>query len=264
MKKIIVLFNGISAPWHITTFALNIAKQHNAAVLALFLKDDAADYPFPSDIKSVQKDYSKKQERADDESLEEKNIQMFKTFCQDENVMCDFRKNISLKELVKFSSDASIVVSDARDESQKYSLKEIMTQVKCPICLVSANASEIKTSILLYDGKENSMHAIKSYTEQLPKLCEEKSYLVRINEEDSSDDAKEAVQQFHNKFPALEEISLKGNLEKTLLEFLDEHTENAMVVMGAYGRSALSLLFKPSLSNVVLKQTRTSLFIAHD
>ena len=72
------------------------------------------------------------------------------------------------------------------------------------------------------------------------------------------------MNKFEQKFSNLEMVLLSGNTEKKLIEFLDEHTENAIVVMGAYGRSAISLLFNPSLSNVILEQSRTSLFIAHD
>lgn len=265
MKKIIVLFNGISAPWHITTFAINFAKQNNAEVHALFLKDEIMDYPYLSDITSVQKEASTRKERTDNTMLEEKNIELFKTFCDDENVSCFFERDISLKKLINFSVDAHVVIADSHDEFQKYSLNDILAGVKCPVCLISANATEIKTSILLYDGRDDAKHAIDAYAGIFPKLCLEKGYVLTINEGNSAQPlSSEALQNFLQKFPKLEIVSLKGNLEKKLIEFLDEHTENTMVVMGAYGRSAISRLFKPSLSNVVLNQSRTSLFIAHD
>ena len=96
MKKILVLFNGINAPWHITTFALEVAKKNNSEVHVLFLKDVAIDYPYPSDITSVQKDYSSKKEKADNKKLEDKNVALFTTFCNDEKVACYFEKNVSL------------------------------------------------------------------------------------------------------------------------------------------------------------------------
>ncbi len=67
MKKIIVLFNGINAPWHITTFALNIAKQNDAEIYALFLKDETPGYIYPSDIASVQQELSPKGEQKDND-----------------------------------------------------------------------------------------------------------------------------------------------------------------------------------------------------
>lgn len=259
-----MLFNGLSAPWHITTFALNIASQNSAIVHALFLKDESTDYPYPSDIGSVQKDFSAKKEKADNKKLVDKNIEMFKTFCDDQEIECFFEREVSLKKLIDFTSDAQVLIVDAHDEFQKYAVKDIMAQVTCPVCLVSANATEIKTSILLYDGSENAKKAIGKYIDAFPWLYAEKSYLVTINEAaDNDEGTKNVPQNFQQKFAKLEIVSLKGNLEKKLIEFIDAHTEGTMVVMGAYGRSALSRLFKPSLSNVVLQQTRTSLFIAH-
>ncbi len=266
MKKIIVLFNGINAPWHVTTFALNIAKQNDAEIHALFLKDKTPGYIFPSDIASVQQELSPKGEEADNDKLEEKNIQLFQTFCDEEKVKCSFEKEVSLKKLIDVTSDAICLITDSRDDFTKYSLKDILAEVKCPVCLISANATKIKTSILLYDGSDDALLAIKTYSNLFPKLCKKKAYLVTINEKEKiKRKHRESVSlKLEKRFSDLEMISLKGKVEKKLLEFLDDHTENAMVVMGAYGRSAISLLFKPSLSNVVLNQTRTSLFIAHD
>ena len=266
MKKIIVLFNGINAPWHITTFAINIAKQNDAEIHALFLKDETLGYIFPSDIASVQQELSPKKEKADDDTLEEQNIHLFKTFCDEEKVKCSFEKEVSLKKLIDLSSGADCIVTDSRDDFRKYSLKDILAELKCPVCLISANATKIKTSILLYDGSDDAFLAIKTYANLFPKFCKKKTYLVTINEKEKRKKKHRSAvsQKLEKRFSDLEIISLTGKLEKKVLEFLDEHTENAMVVMGAYGRSAISLLFKPSLSNVVLSQTRTSLFIAHD
>jgi nucleotide-binding universal stress UspA family protein len=266
MKKIIVLFNGINAPWHITTFAINIAKQNDSEVHALFLKDETLGYLYPSDIASLQKEFLPGVEKADNEKLEEKNIQLFQTFCDDEKVKCSFEKNVSLRKLIDLSADADCVVTDSHDDFRKYSLKDILAEVKCPICLISVNATKIKTAILLYDGSGDALLAIKTYSNLFPKSCKKKTYLVTINEKEKiKKKHREAIsQKLEKRFSDLEVISLKGKLKKKLIEFLDDHTENAIVVMGAYGRSAISLLFKPSLSNVVLDQSRTSLFIAHD
>ncbi len=265
MKKIIVIFNAIKTPWHIATFAINIAKQNDAEVNVLFLKDETPGYPYPSDIASVQKDLLPKKEKADNEILEEKNIQLFKTFCNDEKVKFSFEKNVSLKKLVDLSSDADCIVTDSQDDFRKYSLKDILAQVKCPISLISVNATKIKAAILLYDGSDDAMLAIETYSNLFPKLAKKKTYLVTINENEKlkKKEMGSFAQKFEKRFSNLEIVLLKGDLQKKLIEFLDDHAENSIVVMGAYGRNALSLLFKPSLANVVLDQSRASLFIAH-
>jgi len=266
MKKIIVLFNGINAPWHITTFAINIAKQNDAEVHALFLRDEKISNPYPSDIKSAQTNFPGDNEENSDEQLEEKNIQLFKTFCDDEKVKCSFERDVSLKKFVELSAAADCIVTDSHDDFRKYSLKDILAEIRCPICLISINATKIKIAILLYDGSDDALLAIKTYSNLFPKLCKKKTYLVTVNEKEKiKRKQRESIyQKLEKRFSDLEMVSLTGKVERELLEFLDDHTENAIVVMGAYGRSTISLLFKPSLSNVVLNQSRTSLFIAHD
>ncbi|MBS1605494.1 MAG: universal stress protein [Bacteroidetes bacterium] len=37
-----------------------------------------------------------------------------------------------------------------------------------------------------------------------------------------------------------------------------------IVVMGAYGRTAVSRLFRQSLSNTILQKTNASLFVTHE
>jgi hypothetical protein len=265
MKEIIVIFNGISAPWHITTFAINVAKQSNAELYALFLKDERRDNPYPSDMKSTEIKLTRKREKVENEELEEKKIAVFRAFCEDENVKCHFDKNVSLKQLVDFSSRSDLVVADSHDNLQHYSLKDILAEVKCPVCLISVNATEIKKTILLYDGSEDALHAITTYSRLFPKLIKEKSYLVTINTKGKvkMTDRKATMQKLEQEFSNREIVSLSGNLDEKLIEFLDDHTENTIVVMGAYGRSGVSRLFNPSLSNVILEQSRTSLFIAH-
>src|SRR5450432_1532144 len=184
MKKIIVLFNGISAPWHITTFALKIARQNNSEVYALFLKDERIHISYPGDMVSTEIKLTGKNEKAENEELEEKNIEIFKNFCDDEKVTCHFEKNISLKQLVDASSGADLIVADCHDDLQRYSIKDILAGVNCPVCLISVNAAEIQKTILLYDGSENALYAIITYSRLFPELCKKKSYLVTINEKE--------------------------------------------------------------------------------
>ena len=65
-----------------------------------------------------------------------------------------------------------------------------MAEVKCPICLISVNATKIKTAILLYDGSDDALLAIKTYSNLFPKLCKKKTYLVTINEKEKIKEAQ--------------------------------------------------------------------------
>lgn len=84
--------------------------------------------------------------------------------------------------MVVLSSGTDCIVADSRDDLRKYSLKDIMAEVKCPLCLISVNATKIKNAILLYDGSDDAMLSIKIYSNLFPKLNKKKTYLVTINE----------------------------------------------------------------------------------
>jgi len=55
---------------------------------------------------------------------------------------------------------------------------------------------------------------------------------------------------------------LQGNAKEELFSYLLPK-KNAIVVMGSYGRSSLSLLFKKSTADLILKTTNLPLFITH-
>jgi nucleotide-binding universal stress UspA family protein len=65
-------------------------------------------------------------------------------------------------------------------------------------------------------------------------------------------------------FPVLQKQILQGNLQKELVSFIRKNDEQAVVVMGAYGRNAVSRLFHRSLSNIVIEETNALLFIMHE
>jgi nucleotide-binding universal stress UspA family protein len=53
-------------------------------------------------------------------------------------------------------------------------------------------------------------------------------------------------------------------LQKELVSFVRKNDQQTIVVMGAYGRNAVSRLFHRSLSNVVIEETNALVFIMHE
>jgi nucleotide-binding universal stress UspA family protein len=48
-----------------------------------------------------------------------------------------------------------------------------------------------------------------------------------------------------------------------MIDYLAKQGEHAMVVMGAYGRNAISRLFQQSFSNRVIQELKLPVFITH-
>jgi hypothetical protein len=168
-------------------------------------------------------------------------------------------------QLIDFSAEADCIVADSHDDFQRYSLKDILTQAKCPVCLISANATKIKTTVLLYDGSDDAIKAIKAFNNLFPKSAKKKSYLVIVSEKEKikRKEREEIFRKAEKRFPDLEMISFAKKIEKKLIEFLDDHTEDTIVVMAAYGKGGIAKIFNPGVANMVLEQSRTSLFIDH-
>jgi nucleotide-binding universal stress UspA family protein len=73
------------------------------------------------------------------------------------------------------------------------------------------------------------------------------------------------MKEFMNRYlPKAEYVVLKGDAENTILAYLQQRPEEAMVVLGAYQRSRVSRWFKPSMADLLMKNTSFPLFIAHN
>jgi len=53
-------------------------------------------------------------------------------------------------------------------------------------------------------------------------------------------------------------------MKDVLADFANKFSDGPMIVMGAYGRSALSRILRQSLANSILEKTKAFLFITHE
>ena len=65
-------------------------------------------------------------------------------------------------------------------------------------------------------------------------------------------------------FPEAKYTVLKGLPEETILAFLQQQKEDALVVLGAYQRSKISRWFKPSMADHLMSKLKLPLFVAHN
>ena len=64
-------------------------------------------------------------------------------------------------------------------------------------------------------------------------------------------------------YPKAKYIIKKGWAEEEIVKYLKENQENTLVVLGAYQRGAVSRWFKESMADVLMKEVKQPLFIAH-
>lgn len=276
MKKILAVFDGTRYSEGASKYAIEMAKATNSMLVGAFILDlrylnltyaYAWDQPF-IDYTGIENEQKEELEKID------LNIRLFKRACEEKGVhhKIHLDKGVPLQEVLKESVFADVLIVDAHtgffslgENNPSPFLKDLLADSHCPVLIVPHHYSYFDKVVLCYDGTPSSVYAIKMFAYLFPELHEMETIVVSVNEtsinhlKDGSN-IKDLVKQHYN--TASYEI-LKGNAGDELVSFLKQHGENAIVVMGAYGRNALSRLFQQSLSNRIIKELNTPVFITH-
>jgi nucleotide-binding universal stress UspA family protein len=272
MKKLLVVFGGTSYSSSLAEFAMRLAKTSRSLVHGLFVCPSmipVVQYPFPGDLPLAGADWVVTDDQIyQNQKLIEANIQVLKDSCAEENVACVINPDIdiTLDELIEHSAFADLIVCQANEDFGASSIRELLADTHCPVLLVPRQPDLPTRAVLCYDESFSSMLAIKMYSYLFPEWQHLPSTLLTINPK--GDDGLRyddyLVDWLPQHFINLQKQILHGNLQKELVGFIRKSSEPAIVVMGAYGRSAMSRLFNQSLSNVVIEETNTCVFIMHE
>ena len=65
-------------------------------------------------------------------------------------------------------------------------------------------------------------------------------------------------------FPKATYTVLKGLAEPEIVNYLKQQKETPLVILGAYRRGMVSRWFRPSMADVLMKDLKLPLFIAHN
>lgn len=278
MKKILAAFDGTKYSEGASKYAIEIAKATNSLLVGVFIQDMrylsytyayAWDQPFIdfTSIEASQKDENEKIRL---------NIKLFKHHCEEKGVhhKVHLDKGVPLQELLKESVFSDFIIIDSHtsffslsDKSPSPFLKDFLADSQCPVLIVPHEYRFFDKVVFCYDGSPSSAYAMKMFSYLLGSLEDLKVTVLSVNEQ-SSNHLKEAPNikdLIHVHFKnATYEILHGNNAEESLLNYLKTSAaEHSMVVMGAYGRNALSRFLHQSLSNKVIEQTNLPVFITH-
>jgi nucleotide-binding universal stress UspA family protein len=267
MKKVLVAFTPASIPGHVLKFSIGIAKEHNWVLQSIFLVTTPSPllHPFTDDLALEATETTNVNQADENDKLVNDNIRIFRDYCERAGIHFEEGKYITKDQLIEYSSLADLIITDARITFSNFSLTDVLTDAHCPVCLVSETSAEVKHIIFAYDGSDSSKYAIERFMAVFPKLNQLPAYLVSINPGVEVLEHKEFINQtlpghFQNYTLQL----FEGNVKEVMDNFLKQFPVNAIIVMGAFGRSALSRLFHPSLAKEILNETSATVFIAHE
>lgn len=276
MKKILAIFDATKYSATTSRYAIELAKSSNSMLVGVFIRDMrfsnfsysyVADVPFV-DFNAIEESNTAELEKA---AL---NIYLFKHACDKVGVhhKVHLDKGVPIQEVIKESAYADLIVVDAKtsffsfdDNTPAHFLKDILADCYCPILIVPADYHAFEKIVLCYDGSPSSTFAIKMFAYLFPELRSIQATVVTVNATvgnhlQQESNLKDLIKQHFHK---VDYSILRGKVEEELMQFLKQENENAVVVMGAYGRSSLSRFIHHSLSNRIIKDISLPVFITH-
>ena len=271
MKKILVVFYGVDYPEHIPDLAMKIAEEYRAVLHPVFIKPvhvrETLVYPFPNDPSLPGPALGSEKDLKREIKTIEANREHFTQACTAQGIpfTLDEKTEVSLSELIDYSAFSDLVIADCREALEDYFFKDFLAHAQCPVLLFNRSAILPERIILTYDENPSSVYAMKQFSYLFPVWRNKETVLVTINpkEETGIEKGQHPREWLNLHFPKLDTLFMKGNPNEELVEFVERAPQGTLVVMGAFGRKGLSALFHSSLSQVLLDQTRASLFIAH-
>lgn len=270
MKKAAVLINGLQAPHSLLRFAIGMAKENDFVLQAFYLdglrQSSLPDYPFPNDLSTTEPERSDEESRQEAERLKQHYLQLFKHECDAAGVPCTVYSNGAMEEseVIELSAFIDLLIADDREDVRTISLKDLLTKAHCPLVIVPYAFKEVHTSVLAYDGSLSSMRAIKQYAYLFPQWCGLPAYLIRIQENEGRLYQQPPLHDWLSVHFSQAETEVRhGNPEAELVRFIEEHKNGPIIILGAYGRGAVSRFMHQSMADVLRDQTRYPLFITH-
>jgi len=208
-----------------------------------------------------------------DESAILKNIATFESRCQHAGMEFRTHKDtdlFALEELQKETRFADLMIlsvelfyNNIGDEQPNDYLKRVLRQTECPVMLVPETFELPNKVMLAYDGKPDSVFAIKQFTYLFPHFYQWETRLITLEEEGESIPHQELIQELATKhFSNLTIEAVTSVTEKTFDAWVSDQTDH-IIVSGAFGRSELSTLFHKSFISRLIEQHCVPVFVTH-
>lgn len=279
MKKFIAAFDGLKFSESTLNYAIFLAKHCNAHLVGVFLEDFTRHSYTVADITRYEgENFDKHVHELNDKDSEERteSVTKFEQACQNVGINYSVHrdKNIAIQELLHESIYADLLIISEEETVTRYEeaaptrfVRELLNEVQCPVVVVPTKYRPVDKIILLYDGEPSSVYAVRAFSYLFDSLknFEIQVLTVRSKEENLHLPDNRLMKEFIKRhYPKTEYIILKGQAEDEIVQYLHREKKDPLIVLGAYRRSKLSRIFKPSMADYLLQHLKMPLFIAHN
>lgn len=273
MKKIIVALDGLKLADSSMQTAVELSKQHHAHLVGVFLDDFTRNSFSVAEAihQNTMEELSKK-----DQHLRDTAVKLFEEKCQAQKVSYTIHrdKNFAIQDLLRESIYADLLVIAAEETFTRFAeepptrfIRDLLADVQCPVLITPKKVQEMEKVVMLYDGAPSSVFAIKMFTNTLSvtKLLPTEVITVKGPADDSHLPENKLMKEFMKRHsPDARFTVLKGEPEQSIIDKLKTENESTLIVLGAYQRSTVSRWFKSSMADLLLRELKCSLFIAHN
>jgi hypothetical protein len=266
MKQFLLVLDNDQPCFNAIENGVRCAKSAGAFLSAIIIShsptESARSYPFPNDWELTFG-------AASDESLEETsadllavNKKLLADCCHSENQVFEIiEEQVDLANLVARTKFVDCLLCDGKLNPGRYHITDLLTRAFCPVYLLGDRLVPPRSVVLAYDGSAACMSAARSYTQlfetRVDYVC---LHLTTQGLAVPNRDQLDNWLLHHH--PDASIVVEEQEVEAGLANWLSTHPAD-LVIMGSFGRSAVSRFFRHSLASRLLEEGGYGLLLSH-
>ncbi|HTL08374.1 MAG TPA: universal stress protein [Chitinophagaceae bacterium] len=273
MEKILLAVDAAQPSISALDFACYLGRLTKSPVTAVFLDNLAAALPVKHEMLAGESEPDEMKQHAEAAVKAEASMQLIREGCVNREVGYSFHRHhgVPVDEMLAESRFADVLVVDAETSFREHFegpptdfVKDLLKKAECPVFIAPQSLEAVEELVFAYNGSASCMFAIKQFTYLFPQLAGKKATIVMINDSGKWEDVhKHSLSEWLKAhYNELHWVVREGDSDASLFEYLFGR-KKSLLVMGAYGRNALSRFFKRSTASLLIKTIAQPIFITH-
>jgi nucleotide-binding universal stress UspA family protein len=277
MQKIIAAFDGLNLSPATKGYALHIARKMEAHLVGVFLEDFTRHSYSVADVKEYVGSFDEQLQQLNlkDRVDRDEAVDYFSRECEESGLAFSIHRdrNVALQELLHESIYTDLLIVNAAETLTRFKeaaptrfIRDLLADVQCPTLVVPQEFKTVEKIVFLYDGEPSSVHALKMFSYVLSAFNDFPVEILSARKEGEAlhvPDNKLMKEFVRRHYPHAVYTVLSGAAEDAILQHMEKDKKHSLVVLGAYRRSRMSRLFRPSMADVLMNHLQLPLFIAH-
>jgi hypothetical protein len=272
MKKILFVCDGDNFPKGAFQFIRQLSMNERVSVKGIFFNPIDYEEMIALSHMRLAEPFVKFEE--DEKRLVMKSKEQFANQCENSRIQYHILEKSQGwdKEIFKNESrfaDLAVIseelfCSDLFSPQPNFFMQEALRGAECPVLVIPEKFEMPDRVAIAYDGKPESMFALKQFTYLLPQFTDLPTDFIYVKNEGSEEipnsDLLREYSRLH--FASMGTSKLHFDAKKYFASWLEDK-KNVMLVTGSFARSSVSNLFNRSFADKVIHDHTSPVFIAH-